>query len=201
MRRIMLFISSYIPLYVLLIIKNILERCADEGKFTVTLTQLKTAHYFDEVNDYAIVALLFLSIISFLYLKNITKKSGGAHYYNVISIEDQTGNMYFNYISIYLLSCMGLTLNSIVDVFVLIFLMLIVGYIYISNHMTYMNPVLQFLGFKIYEGSIESESTGKELHSIIIVNKSIFLKPESSYMGSGKEDFIFITGKAEDMEN
>ena len=32
-------------------------------------------------------------------------------------------------------------------------------------------------------------------------NKSIFLKPESSYIGSGKEDFIFITGKAEDMEN
>ena len=188
----MLFISSYVPLYVLLIIKNILERCTDEGKFTVTLTQLKTSHYFDEVNDYAIVALLFLSVISFLYLKNITKKSGGVHYYKVISIEDQTGNMYFNYISIYLLSCMGLTLNSIVDVFVLIFLMLIVGYIYISNHMTYMNPVLQFLGFKIYEGSIESESTGKVLHSIIVVNKSIFLKPESSYMGSGKEDFIFI---------
>ena len=115
MRRIMLFISSYVPLYVLLIIKNILECCTDEGKFTVTLTQLKTAHYFDEVNDYAIVALLLLSIISFLYLKNITKKSGGVHYYKVISIEDQTGNMYFNYISIYLLSCMGLTLNSIVD--------------------------------------------------------------------------------------
>ena len=195
----MLFISSYIPLYVLLIIRNILERCTDEGKFTVTLTQLKTAHYFDEVNDYAIVALLFLSIISFLYLKNITKKFGGAHYYNVISIEDQTGNMYFNYISIYLLSCMGLTLNSIVDVFVLIFLMMIVGYIYISNHMTYMNPVLQFLGFKIYEGSVESESTGKVLHSIIIVNKSIFLKPESSYMGSGKEDFIFIIGNADEI--
>lgn len=201
MRRIMLFISSYVPLYALLIIKNILERCTDEGKFIVTLAQLKTAHYFDEVNDYAIVVLLFLSIISFVYLKSITKKSGGAHYYSVISIEDQTGNMYFNYISIYLLSCMGLTLNSIVDVFVLIFLMLIVGYIYISNHMTYMNPVLQFLGFKIYEGRIESESTGKVLHSIIIVNKSIFLKPESSYIGSGKEDFIFITGKAEDMEN
>lgn len=197
----MLFISSYIPLYVLLIIKNVLERCTDEGKVTVTLNQLKTAHYFDEVNDYAIVALLFLSIVSFLYLRSITKKSGGVHYYNVISIEDQTGNMYFNYISIYLLSCMGLTLNSIVDVFVLIFLMLIVGYIYISNHMTYMNPVLQFLGFKIYEGSIESESTGKVLHSIIIVNKTIFLKPENSYIGSGKEDFIFIIGNAEDMES
>ena len=69
----MLFISSYVPLYALLIIKNILERCTDEGKFIVTLAQLKTAHYFDEVNDYAIVVLLFLSIISFVYLKRTQK--------------------------------------------------------------------------------------------------------------------------------
>lgn len=197
----MLFVSSYIPLYVLLILKNILERCTDEGEITVTLNKVKAAHYFDEVNDYAIIALLLLSIISFLYLRNITNKSGGVHYYNIITIEDQTGNVYFNYISIYLLSCMGLTLNSIVDVFVLIFIMVIVGYIYISNHMTYMNPVLQFLGFKIYEGSIKSESTGRMIHSVIIVNKSIFLKPESTYIGSGKEDFIFIEGKADDLEN
>ena len=197
MRRIILFVSSYIPLYVLLIIKNILERCTNEGKITLTLNQLKTSHYFDEINDYAIVILLFLCIGSFLYLKLLTKKTEGVHYYGIINIEDQTGNMYFNYISIYLLSCLGLTLNSIVDVFVLLFLMIIVGYIYISNHMTYMNPVLQFLGFKIYEGNVKSESTGKEIHSIIIVNNKTVIKPGGSYKGGGKEDFIFVIGESD----
>ena len=193
----MLFISSYIPLYVLLIIKNILERSTDKGRFTFTLRQLKTAHYFDEVNDFAVVVLLLLCIFTFSYFKAITKKDVGTHYYKVIRIEDQTGNVYFNYISIYLLSCLGLTLNNIVDVFLLLFLMIIIGYIYISNHLTYMNPLFQFWGYRIYEGEIKSESTGEKFQSLIIVNKKILIKTGELYAGSGKEDFIFITNKSE----
>lgn len=192
----MLFISSYIPLYVLLVIKNILERCTEGGKFLFSIAKLKSARYFDEINDFAIISLLILCIASFLYLKAITKKDGGIHYYTIISVEDQTGNVYFNYISIYLLSCLGLTLNSIVDVFVLLFLMIIVGYIYISNHMTYMNPMLQLLGYKIYEGVAQSKSTDERISSIFIVSKSVPVLEGNSYMGSGKEDFISISGKA-----
>ena len=192
----MLFISSYIPLYVLLIIKNILERCTEKGRFVLNWNRITEVHFFDEINDYAILFLAILCVVSFLYLKSLTKKDSDIHYYKVVSIEDQTGNIYFNYISVYLLSCLGLTLNSIVDVFVLLFLMFLVGYIYISNHMTYMNPVLQFMGYKIYEGDIQSESTNKTFHSILIVRKGMVIAPEKEYTGSGKEDFIFINNKS-----
>lgn len=53
--------------------------------------------------------------------------------YKVVEVSDETGNCYFNYISIYLLSCMGLSLSNILDCVVLVCVMLIVGYIYISN--------------------------------------------------------------------
>lgn len=195
MRRIMFFISSYIPLYILLIIKNVLERCTDGGRFAFSLTKLRAAHFFDEVNDFAIIALLVLCVISFWYLKSISKKNGDTHYYEVVKVKDKTGNVYFNYISIYLLSCLGLTLNSIVDVFILLFLMVIVGYIYISNRMTYMNPVLQFLGYKIYECKVISKSTGEKLSSIIIADRKMAIESHETYSGSGKEDFIFVSGK------
>lgn len=198
MRRILLFISSYVPLYVLLVIKNILERCTSGGHFTLTISKLKTAVFFDEINDYAIIVLLLLTIVSVIYLKVLLKQPEGTHYYSVVDIEDQTGNVYFNYISIYLLSCLGLTLSSIVDVFVLLFLMLIVGYIYISNHMTYMNPLLQLLGYKIYEGTVHSNSTNKEFHSVIIVSKNLDLHKNQTYFGSGKEDFIFLSRTQDD---
>ena len=197
LRRIILFISSYIPLYILLIIKNILERCTIEGHFSISIARLRNAHFFDEINDYAIVVLSLLSIGSYLYLRTITKKDSGIHYYEVKDVEDQTGSVYFNYISVYLLSCLGLSLNRIVDVFTLIFLMILVGYIYISNHMTYMNPVLQFMGFKIYDVTVLHKSTGKEIASIIISPVDIPIKTGESYCGSGKEDFISMTGKCE----
>ena len=143
------------------------------------------------------MTLLCLCFVSFLYLKRLTQKTSGTHYYEIIDLENETGNIYFNYISIYLLSCLGLTLNHIVDVFVLFFLMILVGYIYISNHMTYMNPVLQFLGYKIYEGKIKSNSTGEILSSILIVNKKTIIKSGNRCIGSGKEDFIYVSEKIE----
>lgn len=176
----------------LLIMKNILERCTDEGKITFTFRQILTARYFDEVNDYAIIMLLILCITSLCYLKKMTKKSAGIHLYKVKAVADETGNVYFNYISVYLLSCLGLSLNNIVDVFVLAFLMILVGFIYINNHMTYMNPVMQFMGYKIYECELYSCSTNKTFSSVVIAPKNFLIKINQNYQGSGKQDFVYI---------
>ena len=188
----MLFISSYVPLYILLIIKNILERCTDEGRITITFRQILTAHYFNEVNDYAIAMLFSLSIFSLIFLKYLTKKSGDTHFYKIQTVADETGNVYFNYISVYLLSCLGLSLNNIVDVFVLFFLMLLVGFIYVNNSMTYMNPVMQFMGYKVYECEVYSLSTQSIFSSVVIAKKDILIKAEQKYKGSSKQDFIYV---------
>ena len=194
MRRVLLFISSYIPLYILLIIKNILERCTNDGVFTFSFEKLKATVFFDEINDYAIGLLIILTIISLVYLNNIKNKIDGVHYYEIINIEDQTGNMYFNYISVYLLSCLGLSLNSIPDVFELLFVMILIGYIYITNHMTYLNPVLQFIGFKIYEGEVISKSTGKTMHSVIVAKKILELN-QKKYIWEAEKKILYTLTK------
>ncbi len=189
-RKVILFISSYIPLYILMIIKNILERITYGGKFLILFD--KEYIWFDEINDYAVLVLLTLCLVSYIYLKVKTKNIEGEKYYTVISMENETSNYYFNYISIYLLSCLGLTLNNIVDVFVLFFLMIIVGYIYISNKMTYMNPTLNLMGYNVYNMRVKAESTGKEIDSIVIAKKNITFKSGVRIKGTSKQDFIFI---------
>ncbi|MBS5886682.1 hypothetical protein [Clostridium sp.] len=188
-RKIMLFISSYIPLYILLIVKNILERVTYGGNFTFSFS--KEYIFFDEINDYAIIVLLILCLISYLYLSVKIKHTRGEKYYKVISVQNETSNYYFNYISIYLLSCLGLTLNNIVDVFVLVFLMIIVGYIYISNKMTYINPTLNLMGYNVYNMTVESESTGKKIESIVIAKNNVCFKSGIRIRGTSKQDFIF----------
>ena len=120
--RLVLFISSYIPLYILLIGKNILERITDKGRFIDIADKLKNVSLFDEANDYAICIMIVLSVISFFYLKSKIKYTVGRKQYKVKSVVNETSNYYFNYISIYLLSCLGLSLNNIVDCFVFLFL-------------------------------------------------------------------------------
>ena len=96
--KFMLFVSSYIPLYILLIMKNILERITDEGRFVNIFSRLQTVKIFDEVNDWAICILLFTTVFSGIYLKFIIKKSGGNKKYKIIDVSDETGNIYFTYI-------------------------------------------------------------------------------------------------------
>ena len=199
LRKIMLFISSYIPLYILMILKNVLERTTDKGKF-LNLFNRKFI-FFDEINDYALVVLLGLCLISLVYLALKTKSTDGQKYYKVISVEDETSNYYFNYISIYLLSCLGLTLNNIVDVFVLFFIMIIVGIIYINNNMTYMNPTLNLLGYKVYSARVKLMSNNLEFNSILIASNKEKIKEGTKIKATGKQDFIFIKNTiSEDIE-
>ena len=47
----MLFVSSYVPLYVLLVIKNIFERITDGGRFLDVRHKIKSTVWFDECDD------------------------------------------------------------------------------------------------------------------------------------------------------
>lgn len=190
LRKIILFISSYIPLYVLMICKNILERITYKGRF-INISNRKFI-WFDEINDYALTLLAILVIISLIYLIVKIKGTSGEKYYKIISVEDETSNYYFNYISIYLLSCLGLTLNNIVDVFILFFIMFIVGIIYISNNMTYMNPTLNLLGYKVYSAKVKMISNNLEFDSILIASNKEKIKEGIKIKATGKQDFIFI---------
>lgn len=189
----LLFISSYIPLYVLMIFKNILERISNNGRFENIMERVLNATLFDEINDFAIVILLMLSISSFMYLKISLSKINCDKKYTVVSIRDETSNCYFNYISIYLLSCLGLTLNSIVDCFVFLFVMIIVGYIYISNNMVYMNPVINFMGYKIFDAEVCSVNTSdKNRMTIIMAPKDLILEQNMVINATINTNFMVV---------
>lgn len=190
--KMILFISSYIPLYILMIFKNFFERTTEEGRFINIMEKLKSAVFFDEINDYSIIILVIFCASSYIYLNLKLKQAPHEKYYVIKYISDESSNYYFNYISIYLLSCLGLSLNRIVDVFVFVFLMIIVGYIYITNNMLYMNPTLQLIGFKVYDTLVESESTSEVIDSIIIANKHLKLKSEVRVKGTGKGFFLLV---------
>lgn len=148
--KILLFLSSYIPLYAILIIKNIFERISEGGKFLPV--NIKKICLFNEFNDFACMILFVISLICIIVLiENINRSSTAMSYsYSIEYITNETDKYFFNYLAVYLLPCIGLSLNNIVDVVVLVLLMMIIGYIYITNEIIYINPVLGLMGYNIY---------------------------------------------------
>lgn len=192
LRKIILFVSSYIPLYILMILKNIIERCTDGGRLLNIENKMKNMVLFDEVNDWAILIIGSLTVISYIYLKRKIKNTYADVYYKVEEVSDETSNNYFNYISVYLLSCLGLSLNNIVDIFVFVFLMVIVGYIYISNDMIYLNPTLNMMKFKVYSVILYAETTGDTVNSIVIAKKTIPIEKGKQIRGTRKYELIVV---------
>lgn len=190
MHKVILFISSYIPLYILLIAKNILERCTQGGRFLNFKEKWNKAIWFDEVNDWAVCVLAVMSLFSFFYLKNKLNNTKSEKCYLVKSVRDETSNNYFSYISIYLLTCIGLSLNKIVDIFVLVFLMGLVGCIYVANDLIYLNPTLNIIGYKAYYAELLAEATEENVEGIVICRKNVIMKPENRISGTGKYKII-----------
>jgi hypothetical protein len=196
LNKLMLFISSYVPLYALLILKNIFERITNGGHFVNVAQRFKSEIWFDEVNDWAVCVLALLIVVSVVYLKRILRRDASSKKYLIKEVSDETGNYYFNYVSICFLSCIGLSLNSIVDCFVFLFVMIIMGYIYINNNLMYLNPVAYIMGYKVYRCTLDSVNTNdKSFKSIVFAPKKIEVKNGENIYASGKQGFIYVGKK------
>ena len=198
--KILLFISSYIPLYGILVIKNIFERVSYQGKFTkINFSQIKL---FNQVNDFACVFLVITAIICICVLKHNIKKSSQleSHPYKVVDISNETDKYFFNYLAIYLLPCIGLSLNNIADVAVLVMLMVIIGYIYITNEILYINPVLGVMGYNVYHVEVTNrfDSDDKSEKKIAICKRTLEVRKNDSIRLVVNDKFALCLGKTEE---
>lgn len=89
-----------------------------------------------------------------------------------------------------MLTCIGLSLNKIVDIFVLVFLMGLVGCIYVANDLIYLNPTLNIIGYKAYYAELLAEATEENVEGIVICRKNVIMKPENRISGTGKYKII-----------
>lgn len=169
--KIILFVSSYIPLYLLLIAKDIVGRLEHYG-----LKSLKNFYKINSLNDIMILILLFFILTSFFYLRHMLKTATKGAYIKIKEIKDETSTNFLNYISIYFLSCIGLSLGSYEDVVVLVIVMFIIGYIYTSSNLVYINPILHLLGYGIYNMEGTDKGTGKDVSTLLVAKRTLCLK-------------------------
>ena len=184
-KKIILFISSYVPLYFLLLSKDLLERfIAKRSSFSTLITDLKNAFWFNKPNDYCNVVLISLICFSIISLFIFLKRTSGDDIYTIESFSNESSTYSFSYISLYLISCFNLSLNNYSDIFILIFINIIIGIIYVTNDLIYINPILQLIGYKIYMANISYTDNSIKIenhNTIILIKPKIQIKKNENY--------------------
>ncbi len=126
--KVVLFLSSYHPLFLILAIKN-------------------------WYNFYITVIFIIICVYSLLVWAFIVSKKGTVESYKVLKAENKTQES-LNYLIPYIISFIGFDLNKWQDWSALAILLSILFVVYLNSDLLYINPILSFFKYKIYKAEV-----------------------------------------------
>ena len=162
MKKLSLAISCFIPLYLILAVKNIIALCDAISKrccYNIVFNSVVTGVWIVASIIGAIGLTMF--ICDFLSAKKAAKKKA-----MILEAENVTNQYYFTYFSLFVLSFFSIDTTQLLDLCVLIFLIVLLVIVYVKNDMYFINPVLNILGYKCFFVTVkfEGEEESKKPH-------------------------------------
>lgn len=170
--RSIMFISSYFPLYILLLIS--------QGN-----KMLQTSNWYFGGLIIVLSALILISLLSVLLLKNVPI----SNYCKPVNVK-RPDDKVMNYIFTYIIPLLGFSFNDFRSVIVNIFLFLMIWFLYIKLDLIFINPLWSLFGYISYEYDGGYIITNIRYEDIIRVNmplrgcyltNRIFLAHKSNY--------------------
>lgn len=162
-----LFATSYAPLFLLIIGKQIYDNFAflHFGGFNIDALICFLSKFFIAT---VLIIVTFIGIIGCLFLfSNLKKKQG-----NSVKIVDVTNrnSESVGYIATYIIPFLFQDFSSIYEVFAIIFMLIIIYTSYVNSNMLLINPVLNIFKYSLFE--VQFESRGIKKSGLVIIRDS-----------------------------
>ncbi len=156
--KLILFLTSYIPLGMIFII-------IDFNKFSKPFFH----NPFFSFSLMIFIALLIIFLI--IFLKYFKKKSSQIEIFQVINVNNMDGEI-LAYIFTYILPFLGFPSEKIIPI--AIFLLIIIGILYIKSEMIGINPILSLIGYHIIKIEIIKNGWNKSKDIVLISKEDYF---------------------------
>ena len=150
MKKILLYLSAFIPMYFLVIVKLLLEIINGNLSFNVLNTLMLIM----------LSILIGLGLLG-LYLNIIHNKSKTMKI-KVVKVENATDQHFLGYFSLFVLFSLSFDLEFVSMAVVFVFVLILIGIVYINNNLFYINPFLNILGFNFYDVTFIKEGEEEE---------------------------------------
>lgn len=140
--RLRMFISSYFPLYAILLILYI-------NKFNNIQKIIQIIRFEDIISSVFIITLILLCIISIITCIDLKRTKGNEnHKFNNI---ENTGDTMISYMMTYIVPILSIDPSSHKTLTVNLILYLLIGFMYIKLSLIYLNPLWLVCGYYIYK--------------------------------------------------
>ena len=182
MSKIILFISAFVPMYILFLINLIVELINNNLTMNVT-------------NTCVMLALIFLFLLGTIGLLCIIKFNNKKYKtIKVLSKKNITDQHFLNYFSLFVLLALTFDLSKICFVCVFVVIIIFIGIVYIKNNIFYVNPLLNILGYSFYDITYE-DSDGKTQELRIFFKGTLDLSGEKYELCVSNRNLNFLKKK------
>ncbi len=134
-----LYISSFVPLYLLVIIKTGIEMLNDNLHFNITNTTL-------------LILMIVLTIMGMFgvggFVRYETKRVSEVR---ILSCHNTTDQHFLGYFSLFVLFALTFDLSKVSMSVVYIIILVLIGVVYVRNNLYSINPLLNIMGYSFYE--------------------------------------------------
>lgn len=145
-KRWLLFLSSYFPLYLLILIKGLLWVPQDgESYREYVVHQILNSEYF-----YIVLGLLMLlSLLTFAFVI-ASKANSRIEIAEHAEVENNTADV-LAYFMTYLIPILSMDITSLSSVIINVVIFLIIGIMYVRGEIVHLNPLLVLAGYSLFD--------------------------------------------------
>lgn len=182
-KNLLLYISAFVPMYVLVFVKLIVEIINQNLSFNVLNT----------LNFVTLLLLIVLGGIGIVW--NIYFSEAESIQVKIVSKRNITDQHFLGYFSLFVFFAIPLDLSLVSAYCVYVLVLIMIGIVYINNALFYINPLLNILGYNFYD--IEYvDAGGEQIKSAKIFFRGEFLIEDKMYWVNVKnQHFCFIDKK------
>ena len=138
MKKIFLYLSAFIPLYCLIIIKLLIEIINNNLTFNV-------------LNSLTLCLLTLFILLGILGLVLENKNCSEIMEIKIIQKKSITQQHFLGYFSLFVLFALTFELEKISMFVIFLLILTLIGIVYIKNDLFYINPFLNILGYNFYD--------------------------------------------------
>lgn len=177
MKKIVLYLSAFVPMYFLFALNLIVEIINNNLSFNIT-------------NTCVLIFLVCCLIIgTFGLFEIVNNKKVKPKEIKITKIHNITDEHFLNYFSLFVLLALAFDLSKLSSVCVFVSILVFIGIVYIRNNIFYINPLLNIFGYSFYDVECEIDGEVKELR---IFFKGRLDKNEKYYLYENDSNLIFV---------
>lgn len=180
LKNLTLYISAFMPMYFLVLIKLVVELANANLTFNV-------------LNSINLATLLLLSGASVWgLLWNIKFNKDVAKEVTILSKQNITDRHFLGYFSLFVLFAIPLDLSYVSIFCVYIATLVMIGVVYMHNSLYYINPFLNILGYSFYDIEYVEVGCSQKRHAKIFYKGELKIENTTYFVKLKNENFSFV---------